>query len=433
MFVFFPVSIFAAPVFHPSGANLTYGDVSNTQNIFSTTGNPAAGATVYSSKNKGELRFGILSSMGGSLELGGLDGVTDDFAAIQSDISALSSGTPTLGDLNNIKTSFDNLLMRIGSELYIIQLNGTAHSPIAPFVMTANFLGGSFVVDINAGAQSKISFVDSPVTIDLLALEPSTNSAFYLKNGFVAEYSFGYSVPLLNMTEWLMMDLGRLYGGTRFNFYQVALTKSLFPFSQYAEIQSLLLDSFSTIPAFQYGYGIDAGLLLVNYNYRFGLTLENINSPSFSYAAMGENCLSLSAGTEQDSCFIARSLSSKIDMQETHTMNTQLRFEAAMYTPSQNWVAGLGLDLNETTDLLGNPVQRFSVSAAYATRSWWVPGLRVGFHTNLAGSALSHVSAGMSFFKSMHLDIGYGLQTVVYEGTEIPRKLAMNLGFDMNF
>jgi hypothetical protein len=428
-----PFMVWGSPVFHPSGANLTYGDLSNTQNIFSATVNPAAGATVYSAKNKGEFRFGILSSVGGSLELGGLDGVTDDFAEIQSSIDELSGGSPSLDDLESVKTDFDTLLQKIGGELYIIQMNGSAHSPIAPFVMTANFLGGSFVVDVNAGAQSKISFVDSPVEIDLLSLEPATNSSFYLKSGMVAEYSIGYSWPIINLTEWLMMDLGRLYGGTRFNFYQVALNKSLFPMNSYDQIQSKLIESFTTIPTFQYGYGIDAGLLMVNYKYRLGLMFENLNSPTFNYDTMGENCLSIPAGEEQDSCFTARLLSSKIDLNETHTMNTQLRLEGAMYTFSQNWVVGFSLDLNETYDLVGNPVQRFSLSGAYATRKWLMPGARLGFHTNLSGSALSHISAGMTFFKSFHLDVAYGLQTVVYEGTELPRKLAMNLGFDMNF
>jgi len=62
----------ATPLYHPPGPNLTYGAVSNGQTIMSDITNPAAGAAVLQ-QDGNQYRFGILSSIGGGIELGEID------------------------------------------------------------------------------------------------------------------------------------------------------------------------------------------------------------------------------------------------------------------------------------------------------------------------------------------------------------------------
>ena len=59
----------ATPVFHASGANLSYGQVSNIQTITAYVGNPAAPAMAMGTDNGG-FGFGILSSVGADIEIG---------------------------------------------------------------------------------------------------------------------------------------------------------------------------------------------------------------------------------------------------------------------------------------------------------------------------------------------------------------------------
>ena len=115
-------------------------------------------------------------------------------------------------------------------------------------------------------------------------------------------------------------------------------------------------------------------------------------------------------------------------------MKPQLEMEGAFYSESQNWVLNAALDGNKVQDPVGRDFQWATLSAAYATNSWWIPGVRVGYRTNLAGSKLNYVTGGLTMFKALSLDIAYGLKSITdNSGKSIPRSAMINLGLQMTF
>lgn len=82
----------AAPVGHPGGANLTYGDVSIHHNMMSNITNPAYGASSWA-QGDGEYRFGLLNG-GFFYEMGKLDDIVDEADAASTALeNSVSTGT----------------------------------------------------------------------------------------------------------------------------------------------------------------------------------------------------------------------------------------------------------------------------------------------------------------------------------------------------
>lgn len=172
------------------------------------------------------------------------------------------------------------------------------------------------------------------------------------------------------------------------------------------------------------GIGLDLGTLWTAKRYRLGAWVNNINGPSFKY-----NTIDTAAAGYTNPAII-----SQLSADQTYKMKPQLEMEGAFYSESQNWVLNAGLDGNAVQDPVGRDFQWATLSAAYATSSWWIPGARVGYRTNLAGSKLSYVTAGLTMFKALSLDIAYGLQSITSNsGTSIPRSAMINLGLQMTF
>jgi hypothetical protein len=107
--------------------------------------------------------------------------------------------------------------------------------------------------------------------------------------------------------------------------------------------------------------------------------------------------------------------------------------EGALYTESQNWVISLAADANAVSDPFGDEYQWFTASAAYATDSWLIPGFRVGYRQNMAGSELNYATAGATLFKALNLDLAYALEDITIDGNTVPRGLILNLGLELTF
>jgi hypothetical protein len=114
-------------------------------------------------------------------------------------------------------------------------------------------------------------------------------------------------------------------------------------------------------------------------------------------------------------------------------MERQYRFESSIYTPNRRWNVNMGFDANAVPDPMGDEFQWLSVSGGYSTDSWWIPGIRVGYRKNLAGTELSYLGAGVTVFKILNIDVASSLDTVSISGTTLPRGLIVSLGFQINF
>jgi hypothetical protein len=96
-------------------------------------------------------------------------------------------------------------------------------------------------------------------------------------------------------------------------------------------------------------------------------------------------------------------------------------------------VLNAAIDANAVMDPVGDDYQWATFSAAYATNSWILPGFRVGYRSNLAGTELDYLDAGFTLFKVLNLDVAWGLDSVEIDGDSAPRSLLVNLGLELSF
>ncbi len=443
---------FATPIYHPSGPNLTYGAVSNNQSIISNVTNPAAGAAVFT-KEDSQYRFGILSSIGAGYEFGQVDNLYKEVDAAQATLKASQSvnfsvvctGTASTNAslcANAVALSLNtNIFAPVNNVLNTFQKDGyvsafvSGHVPLMPFVISHKGLGGSFVLDANFSAIGNMTFLSDPVALqgsDVLAAvqayitagntsapfnialsDTSTDSTLLVKAAAIAELALGYSRPVFNS------DAGELTAGMRAKYYKVGLSRA----AQRLLAAKGAKKTFDANKDYveQSGLGLDAGALWISKYYRVGAWVDNINKPSFKF-----NDVDVTGYTDA-------SIKAELSKSATYDMDTQLHLETALYTESQNWVINVGVDANAIKDPVGNDYQWGTLSAGYATDSWWIPGFRVGYRANLAGTKLSYMTGGLTLFKSVTLDLAYSLDSVKLDGDKVPRSFMANIGVELSF
>jgi len=422
-------SIYADSAFHPSAENLTYGAVSNHQSSISYTNNPAMGSSSLDTSDW-YFGFGLVTSVGFGAEVGPVDNFTEQIDSLVSTLDTFEGDS--IDAVEEIKNQFDSFLINAGDN-GSAQVNLAIH-PLFPLIWSSRgTLSGSMVLDANVAALAQLRVLDRPIEYNPLEQGTNilqTNTAAYIKVGAVAEGSLAYSRPVLELNE------GTLHAGLRGKYYQVGLSKTLIGISTMQDgadtvLEDELNDAKDT--SLQSGFGVDLGVLWTTRNYRLGAWVKNANSPSFNYDGIGTNCESIEPGASQDSCFIAKSFADEIDLEESYVMDAQISVEGAVYNNSRNFVASFSADSSPVNDPVGNQIQWVTVSAGYATSSWIIPGIRVGYRKNLAGSELSAVSAGFTLFKSVHVDALYGLESIDVDGTSAPRMAQLNVGVNLLF
>ena len=112
-------------------------------------------------------------------------------------------------------------------------------------------------------------------------------------------------------------------------------------------------------------------------------------------------------------------------------MERQWKFEGSVFSADRKWTANLGFDANAVADPMGDDYQWVTLSAGYATDSWWLPGIRAGYRKNLAGTEMGYVGLGVTAFKIVNFDIASALETVNISGTKVPRGLMASIGFQI--
>lgn len=438
---------------------MTYGAVSNTQVLVSDTLNPASGA---SSLSKEDSRYGFGVNFGFGYEIGKVDDFLNQLDDTQAELDNQArsldaaliqqlildgtidpNGTPAeiaqdiASYLNSttIATINEQIALLANKNSYFSAF-GSLNVPIS---IAHKAFGGSITFNAGASAVSNLVAVDDPIvlagtdivvggtspnyTIDYTI--PDSDTSIFIRGAAVMEISLGYSHTVY------MSDAGQLFAGLRGNYYKVGLTRYPKRLVDFASDESSE-DAFDDYSDDDYeestGFGVDAGVIWASQHYRVGATLNNINKPSFKYNDV------------DTSAYSSQSVIDFINSSDTYTMDTQLRLEGAVYTESTNWVLGLAIDANAVEDPLGREYQWASLSAAYATDSWWIPGARVGYRANMAGTKVSSLTAGLTLFKSVSFDMEYSLDSVNVEESdtvpfsgEVPRSFTFNLGLQLLF
>ncbi len=450
----------AAPVYHPPGSNLTSGDVSNGQSIMSDITNPAASAVQLGSDGT-YVRFGLISNIGIGIEYGQVDnifGVIDEKAKAYSDgltvIVPTFTGNPTNStDVSQyiaaIQQVIDAPVADINSVLATMAADGYSKVfgsvilPLMPVVVGNDFLAGVLVIDTNVSVTTKAVGLYDSIDIDSASVQaqllngntvldlgevyldltnPSAaimkvnnDTTLLTRAAGVGEFALGYSQQLFRH------ETGDLFGGLRAKYYRVGMTQVATRFGNLTDAEQLFQDIRDASFNYDSNFGLDLGGLWVSENYRLGATVINLNAPTFTFP--GLDVSGYSAGP------IARLLAQDY----VYKMETQLKLEAALFSSNRQWAINAGLDVNAVSDPFGDGYQWATLSAAYLTDSWWIPGGRVGYRGNLAGEKINYVTLGATLFKIFNVDLALALNTVTIDGNSVPRGAMLNMGLELSF
>ena len=464
----------AGPVYQPPGANLTLGDVTHGKRVQSASSNPAAAAADLA-RNAGKPTRGTVLSGAAGLEYGNIQNLFDFYDQVTGGYEPSEPGTgdfpaqlPELKpgiDLGEIwdrlnpdmQEAVNTIAKQVATQVVLaalIKAEGHAKAWIAadaPFVIGNEYLGGAWTFGVNWSGSSKALGLVQPIDFDPdaarqaledwfntaianrptefsisndveLAVDPVTNGVFLsidndssilTKSTQTTELTLGYS-----RQAW-SGSAGSLYLGAEARLYLMQLSRLSVRFGDITDSEAL----FDAIRDANFrsdeNLGIDLGALWVGDNYQLGVQVTNINEPEFTFPDVNLD----SYRSENAIRFLQRD--------SRYTMDRQLKLEASLFTSDRRWSAHLGYDADPATDPMGDRFQWLTVSGGFTTDSWWLPGGRIGYRQNLAGTKLKYASIGFTAFRIFNFDIASALDTVKIDGQKLPQSLMLSLGFEI--
>lgn len=384
----------------PVGPNLGYGDASNKNTIFATTGNPAwVGANLHRENN-----YGLGLTGGVSVKQKEFNQLIGQYNTNVKPI--LESGDPTRV-LNNLEGALNPLILNTRDNFYL-QADINASLPIA--ISNSSFGGIGFEVSGSSSVRAKVLSTDTPITIgagpdaNTIVKTSVVDAAFYLKTAVMTEMALTYA------NNFYSNKSGHLVIGAKVKYMEAKLVKSVNGLKPYLEdsingkdIGDRLNDDFKAHQDFEKSenqFGLDLGTQWVSDNWMAGLTVMNVNSPKFNYTQSAASRLE------------ALKYANQHKMNESVTLTPQGRIEAALFSENRNWTLGTSVDTNTAVDLMNNDYQWATFSASYASSSgdsWWaalVPDVRIGYRKNLVGDENGYITPGFTW-GPLNLDLGF--------------------------
>ncbi len=463
----------AGTPYQPSGMNLTYGNVSHGQSLYSPSNNPAAAAAELTRAGS-EATSAMAVAGAAGIEYGNVQDLFDFYDRISAPYEPsepdaggpgnLPEGGINLGDiLDNLDPEYSEALDAIADEvaaqaalLAVIATEGYGkawYSVDIPVVLGKEYLGGAWTVGLNWSGASKAKGYTVPLGFDpaearqaisdWLAIDPAdrpiqlpvgadlilnrdpvtgavgllfrNDSSLITKSARTTEVNLGYGWDV-----W-KGDSGQLFLGTTARIYSMQLSRLAVRFGDLTNSEEL----FDSIRNADYNtdqrVGLDFGGLWVAKNYQIGAQWTNLNEPEFVFPAVDLD-------TYSDEQVIGVLINDRV-----YTMDRQLKLEASIFSDDRRVSANLGIDADPVTDPLGDKYQWLTVSAGMKMNNWWLPGARIGFRQNLSGTELGYLSLGVTAFKYLNIDIASALDTVKIDGTKLPQGLMGSIGFQINF
>lgn len=417
----FSCASLAAPGFHDVGPNLTEGGASSQWTSLYATRNPAGAE--FSIAPQSRLRMGVLSSLGLGMEVGPVDNFVEE---IDDLIEQLDRDNISLVEGNALVQRFNALLVPFGQDGYV-KVHGGVHVPLFPALIRTSY--GVFALDANFSGQARLGLLDSPLTYNPVSEEIETASAAYVKGATLAEVAVGFARPV-----W-QSNARQLTVGGSLRFLRAALSKQVVALQDIDdgdEIEDVVKDTYDANERETSNVTLDIGAIYSTERYRVGLTVANLTEPDFKYGAIGVNCGTLS-GNAQYNCYTASYFGDRIALNETWTLERLATLEGVWLFAGGAGSLSATVDLNDVHDPVGDLNQNAAISLGYKTKTPLLPDVRIGYRKNLAGTKLGTASFGVTFFRRVHFDVAYGLDSTEIDGSSTPRNLAFNLGFEMSY
>jgi hypothetical protein len=472
----------AAPNYQLAGSDLSNGHAMQAGNMFSGLVNPAS---VSAQQDLKPDYFAIAPSAGFAIEYGNVDDIFESFDQLATKIGANgsdssggaggdegSTGAITGGLLSDnvdfSKAAAENpeLASAIKGVAAEMALAGSLITLMAeevyakadaqvdiPIILGTDMAGGSWAVAINSSITSKvfgladvpafdaalaeqnlISYLDTGATdesgsIDLtggllLNVDPTTGavsgqfgneSVLVTKVARVDEFALNYGRQV-----W-QSGTGQLHLGTKVKYLRVGVSQVGIRIGDVTDSEEIFNDLKNAEYEYENGMAIDAGAVWQDSNYNLGLTLVNANKPEFSFSKV-----------ELDN-FDNTKILSELNKHDTYVMGSQVKLSAGLFTLDKQWSMNMGLDTNGVEDIMRDASQWASIGGAYNSDGSYVPSARLGYRQNLVGTELSYVSAGLTLFNFLNLDVASSLETVEINGTTLPRSFAVSMGIAQSF
>ena len=258
----------------------------------------------------------------------------------------------------------------------------------------------------------------------LLTVDPVTNairfalendSSMLSKASQTTELNVGYS-----RHAW-SNDSGSLYLGAEAKLYLMRLSRFSVRFGDITDSEELFEAIRDSNFRNDERLGVDIGALWVGENYQVGFQLTNVNEPKFTFPDVN-----LDSYTNDGIIGFLQS-------DQSYTMDRQSKLEASLFTTDRRWSTHLGYDADSATDPMGDKYQWLTLSAGFTTDSWWIPGGRIGYRENLAGTKLKYIGIGLTAFKIVNFDISSALHKVSIDGRTLPQGLMTSIGFQISW
>lgn len=422
--------LIAAPIY--SGPSMATGPSSNHYAIAPAFYNPAMNTLVINNEENEQeetWRISYFPSLALNAEIGPVDNFVDDIDEL-IDLLDNPNSTSQNESSDELLVRFNSALVKIGESGYIKQ-NISINAPLFPLYYRLNRLGGVIGMDLSFSSYISTRILDAPLEYsdDIFR----TNTSLYLRSGLEKKLSVSYGRSIIEEDVG-----GHLHAGVKVNVINLELSRQVTLLQELAgdDLGDYIRDQYDNNVKTTTNVGIDVGIVWDTRKYRLGLVLENINSPSFEYSTIGENCAAPNnTSSSTNSCQVAAGFiqtRNELKAKETHTKKPLLRTDG-LYKLTDKWLASAAIDLSAYDDSVGFENQWMHLSTSYETQSFLIPSARIGYQKNLAGSKTSSLTFGFSLFKYLTFDFEYGLDNVTVDGSEYPRRLGFAMSISEPF
>ena len=417
------------------GAAVEYGDVDD---LFDRIDEASAALTsVEGDGSSGGGGSGSGDRIGGSgTDVGSIDINNPDLEALIDQVSDRAGQVAAL--LAFIRTE-GYAVAQAGSEFALLinndVLGGTLRFDLSGWV-NASAIG--LTEDIQFDAEAALAELqqafdlragDPVTTYDLtgglsLTIDPNSRevSATYDNESLLltraakmVEFGVSYSRPMFTA------DDGTLFFGVKPKYTQVGLTRVTTRFGDLTDAEDVFEDTRDADFVTESKLGLDMGLLWQANRYRAGITLLNVGEPEFDFPSLDYSDIS------------NPEIRDALESTESYKAEHQFKVEGALLSEGHRWGLFAAYDLNSVVDPAGTETQWGTLSTSYDFENVWFNNLRAGVSKNFVGSELSAVSLGMTMFKFLDLDLSSTLSETRIDDEELPRGLALAIGFNYAF
>jgi len=408
------------------GTSTTMGPTSSSFSLHGAFNNPAMNPLLVNTDES--FRMSYFPNISYNMELGDLDNFTEDLDDL---INLIDNPADNVDSASDTLDRFNDVVKLMGEQGYL-KINVGIDAPLLPLIYKSDFLGGAIGFGAKTGVQIGMSVLDDNLGISTQGGGIETNTSLYLKSGLETTLSLSYGREIFALT-----DLGKLYVGAKLNLISMELSKQVVPLTTLdgKDVGDVISDTYDQNLEKATAMGIDVGLVWAAKDYRLGLTFENINAPEFDYGSVGINCASRGEQNDaRDQCETASFFvqNGRINSTESHIKQALMRVDA-LYSITERLVVSAAYDTAEYNDTIGFDNQWFNAATSYDPVHPLIPDLRIGYQKNLAGTELSSLTAGLTLFSLVSLDLEYGLESTAVDGSELPRRFGFSFSIAESF